>query len=97
MGYALYQVQQGATPECVKPLKVLGAGVSEIIEDSRAGTYRAVYTVKFAEAIYVLHCFQKKSKHGTETPQRDMDLIRQRLKLAEVHHKESGRFRKWGD
>lgn len=61
--------------------------VAEIIEDAREGTYRVVYTVKFDEAVYVLHCFQKKSKHGIETPQRDMDLIRLRLKLAEEYYK----------
>ena len=72
VGYALFRIQQGATPGCAKPLKGFGGGVLEIIEDSREGTYRAAYTVKFDEAIYVLHCFQKKSKHGIERedPQR---------------------------
>ncbi len=91
VGYALYEVQQGATPACAKSLKGLGTGVLEIIEDSREGAYRAVYTVKFDEAVYVLHCFQKKSKHGAETPQRDMHLIQQRLKLAEEYHKSNYR------
>ena len=62
------------------------AGVLELIEDDAAGTYRAVYTVRFASAIYVLHVFQKKSKQGRETPQRDIDLIKARLKrAAEIH------------
>lgn len=87
IGYALYQVQRGAVPACAKTLKGLGTGVLEIIEDAREGTYRTVYTVKFDEAVYVLHCFQKKSKHGIETPQKDMELIRQRLKLSEEYHK----------
>ena len=93
VGYALYQVQQGGVPSCAKLLRGLGAGVLEIIEDSREGTYRAVYTVKFDEVVYVLHCFQKKSKHGKETPQRDIDLIQQRLKLAEEYHKANYRPR----
>ncbi len=87
VGYALYQVQRGVTPACIKPLRGFGPGVLEIIEDSREGTYRAVYTVKFNEAVYVLHCFQKKSKHGIETPPGDIELIRQRLKLAEEYHR----------
>lgn len=89
VGYALFQVQLGETPLCAKPLKGLGAGVLEIIEDFRGDTYRAVYTVRFEKAIYVLHCFQKKSKHGSETPPRDLDLIKQRLKRAEEDYKEN--------
>ena len=65
-----------------------GAGVLEIIEDDVGGTYRAVYTVRFAEAVFVLHCFQKKSKNGIATPREDMDLIRDRLKIAEAYVKE---------
>ena len=56
----------------------------EIIEDDSGGTHRAVYTVKFAEAVFVLHCFQKKSKSGIATPKADMDIIRARLKVAEA-------------
>ena len=63
-----------------------GAGVLELIDDDAGGTYRAVYTVRYATAIYVLHVFQKKSKRGRETPQRDIDLIKERLKrAAEIH------------
>src|SRR5664280_2605219 len=60
------------------------AGILEIVEDWRGNAYRAVYTVRFAQAVYVLHCFQKKSKHGIETPAADMNLIRARLKEAEA-------------
>ena len=87
MGYALFQAQLGETSICAKPLKGLGSGVLEVIEDSRGDTYRAVYTVKFNEVIYVLHCFQKKSKRSVETPPRDLDLIKQRLKWAEEDYK----------
>ena len=60
------------------------AGVLEVVEDDTGGTYRAVYTVKFAEAVFVLHCFQKKSKRGIATPKEDMDIVRARFKLAEA-------------
>lgn len=65
-----------------------GAGVIEVVEDDAGGTYRAVYTVKFAEAVFVLHCFQKKSKRGIATAKEDMDIINARLKIAEVYVKE---------
>lgn len=65
-----------------------GAGVLEIVEDAAGGTYRAVYTVKFIEAVFVLHCFQKKSKSGIAAPKEDIGLIRERLKAAEQHIKE---------
>jgi len=58
------------------------------VEDDSGGTYRAVYTVRFAEAVFVLHCFQKESKRGIETPKEDMNIIRARLKLAETLAKE---------
>ena len=71
-----------------KPLKGLGgAGVLEVVENDTGGTYRAVYTVCFEEAVYVLHCFQKKSKRGIATPKPDIDLIHERLKIAEAHAK----------
>ena len=97
VGYALFQVQLGETPVCTKPLKGLGSGVLEIIEDFRGDTYRAVYTVKFDEVVYVLHCFQKKSKHGIETPPRDLDLIKQRLKRAEEDYKTNYQANKRGE
>lgn len=87
-GVALYAVQIGMTPPIAKVLKGFGgAGVLELIEDDAAGTYRAVYTVRYSNAVYVLHVFQKKSKRGKETSQRDIDLIRERLKRASEIHK----------
>ena len=84
-GHALDLAQHGEQHDAAKALKGFGgAGVLEIIEDATGGTYRAVYTVKFAEAVFVLHCFQKKSKHGISTPKEDMDIIRTRLKVAEA-------------
>ena len=84
IGYALFEAQKGQKSEAAKPLKGFGgAGVLEIIERFDGDTYRAVYTVKFREVIYVLHCFQKKSKSGIKTPQQDINLIAQRLKAAE--------------
>ena len=72
-----------ASPDA-KPLKGFGsAGVIEIVEDWRGDAYRAVYTVRFAQAVYVLHCFQKKAKRGIATPKKEMDLIRERLKQVE--------------
>ena len=68
-GFALYHAQIGLLHLDAKPLKGFGsAGVLEVVEDWRGDTYRAVYTVRFADAVYVLHCFQKKSKHGIQTP-----------------------------
>ena len=87
-GVGLYAVQVGLTPPIAKVLKGFGgAGVLELIEDDAGGTYRAVYTVSYASAIYVLHVFQKKSKRGKQTSQRDIDLIRERLKRAGEIHK----------
>ncbi|MDR2839051.1 MAG: type II toxin-antitoxin system RelE/ParE family toxin [Azonexus sp.] len=88
-GHALDFAQHGGQHDAAKALKGFGsAGVLEIVEDDIGGTYRAVYTVKFAEAIFVLHCFQKKSKSGIATPKEDMDIIRARLKTAEALAKE---------
>ena len=87
-GYALYLAQIGGKHDQAKPLKGFGtAGVLEVIENSNSGTYRAVYTVQFENAVYVLHCFQKKSKRGIATPKPDIDIIRDRLKAAEAHTK----------
>jgi phage-related protein len=88
-GYALSLAQMGDQDDVAKVLKGFGgAGVLEVIEDDAGGTYRAVYTVKFAEAVFVLHCFQKKSKSGISTPKADMDIIRARLKVAKALAKE---------
>lgn len=89
LGYALYLAQEGEKHESAKPLKGFGgAGVLEVIERHDGDTFRAVYTVRFANAIYVLHCFQKKSKSGIKTPKQDMDVIQIRLKAAQEHHEE---------
>ncbi len=88
-GKAIYQAQLGGKASSAKPLRgYKGAGVLEIVEDHDSDTYRAVYTVRFAGVIYVLHAFQKKSKRGIATPQQDMDLIHSRLKDAEAHYAE---------
>ena len=88
-GYALSLAQAGDQHDAAKVLKGFhGAGVVEIVEDDAGGTYRAVYTVKFKEAVFVLHCFQKKSKHGIATPKVDMDIIHARLKIADAFAKE---------
>lgn len=87
-GYALGAVQMGATPAQAKPWKGEGSGVLELVEKYMGDTFRAVYTVRFAKAVYVLHCFQKKSPSGSHTAQSDIDLIHERLKLAQQHYKE---------
>jgi phage-related protein len=88
-GYALSLAQMGDQDDAAKVLKGFGgAGVLEVLEDDVGGTYRAVYTVKFTEAVFVLHCFQKKSKIGIATPKADMDVIHARLKVAETLVKE---------
>lgn len=85
-GFALHQAQTGKKSDQAKPLKGFGsAGVLEVVEDWQGDTYRTVYTVKFSNAVYVLHCFQKKAIRGIETPKPDLDKIRDRLKAAEQH------------
>lgn len=86
VGYALYQAQSGNKHQQAKPLRGFGsAGVLEVVEDHDGSTYRAVYTVRFSNGVYVLHCFQKKSRKGIETPKADKDMIEARLKLAQKH------------
>ena len=81
--------QKGETDPAAKPLKGFGGGsVMEIVADHRGDTWRAVYTVRFRDAVYVLHAFQKKSKSGIATPRKELDLIRQRLAEAERDHRE---------
>lgn len=88
-GYALSLAQAGDAYDNAKVLKGFhGTGVIEVIESDVGGTYRAVYTVKFKEAVFVLHCFQKKSKQGIATPKEDMDIIYARLKIAEQRAKD---------
>jgi len=87
-GYALGAVQIGFTPQQAKPWKGEGAGVLELVENHRGDAFRVIYTVRFAKAVYVLHCFQKKSPSGIRTAQSDTDLIHERLKLAQQHYKD---------
>ena len=88
MGYALYQAQIGLKHGSAKPLKGFGgAGVLEIVADHVGDTFRAVYTVKFVTAIYVLHAFQKQSKSGIKIPTEDMELIQRQLKAADADYK----------
>ena len=82
-GHAIDLAQAGGKHQDAKVMTGFGsAGVLEVVEDHQGDTYRAVYTVKFAGWVYVLHCFQKKSKSGIATPKPDMDLINIRLKAA---------------
>jgi phage-related protein len=88
IGFALYVAQQGGKHSDAKPLKgFAGAGVLEIIEDHDGDTYRAVYTVRLAGRVYVLHSFKKKSKSGIATPKAEVNLIKTRLKRAEEEHR----------
>lgn len=90
IGYALHFAQMGDKHPAAKPLKGFGgAGVLEIVEDFDGDTCRAAYTVRFADAVYVLHVFQKKSKKGIATSKRDMELIRKRLQMAAQISKEA--------
>ena len=87
IGYALWFAQIGSKHPHAKPLRGFGgAGVVGIIDDSDGNTFRAVYTVKFTEFVYVLHCFQKKSKQGAKTPQADVALIKYRLRAAQADY-----------
>lgn len=89
VGFAFWLAQNGDKHNDAKPLKGFGGtGVMEVVEDHDGNTYRAVYTVKFAGAVYVLHAFQKKSKKGIQTPAHEIDLIRERLRRAEDHYAE---------
>lgn len=87
VGYALYRAQQGKASTDTKPLKGMGSNVVEVVLDHDRNTYRTVYTVRFASAVYVLHVFLKKSKTGIATPKHDIDLIRNRLKTAITHYR----------
>ena len=92
LGYGLYLAQTGGKHPSAKPLKGFrGSGVLEIVEDHDGSTYRAVYTLKIAGAVYVLHAFQKRSKKGIATPKHDIDLIKERLKQARKHRAERGK------
>lgn len=88
VGFALNQVQNGGEPAAAKALRGFGGrSVLELVDDYDSDTYRAVYTVKFAGAVYVLHAFQKKSKKGIATPKHDVELIKSRLRDAELDYR----------
>src|ERR1700712_3686479 len=90
MGFAINDAQNGDEHPRAKALKGFGGrSVLEMVDDEDGDTYRAVYTVRFAAVIYVLHAFQKKSKKGIETPRREIEVIKARLKLAEAHSREN--------
>ena len=88
-GYDLWLVQQGGKPSSAKVLKGFGgADVLELVEDYASDTYRVVYTVRFGDAVYVLHAFQKKSKQGVKTPAKELDLVKSRLQAAAQDYKQ---------
>ena len=92
VGVALREAQDGGKSHAAKPLRGFsGASMLEVVDDFDGDTYRAVYTVRFADAVYVLHAFQKKSRRGRETPRHEMELIRRRLSVAEDVHRERTR------
>jgi phage-related protein len=85
-GFELFLAQTGQYPPSAKLLKGMGSGMVELVDDFDGDTYRAVYTVRFESAVYVLHAFKKKSKRGIKTPQGDIELIKQRLKDAQADY-----------
>ena len=86
IGYALGLAQLGGKHPASKAWHGEGSGVFEVVESAEGNAYRAVYTVRFAKAVYVLHCFQKKSPTGIKTAKTDVDLIHQRLQAAQQHY-----------
>ncbi len=88
VGFALSAAQYGGKHPAAKPWKGEGPGVLEVVKDYDGDTYRAIYTVRFANAVYVLHAFQKKSPRGRETRQSDIALVRERLKVAQRDYEE---------
>jgi phage-related protein len=87
VGFALFQAQLGEKHDDAKPLKGFkGSGVLEVVDNFDGDTYRAVYTVRFEFAVYVLHVFQKKSKSGIATPKQEIELVEKRLQAAQEHH-----------
>ena len=87
MGFAIYQAQAGLRHRNAKPLKGFGSGVLEVVARHDGDTFRAVYTVRFETAVYVLHAFQKKARQGIATPKQELDLVRRRLRVAEQHYR----------
>jgi len=96
MGYALHLAQQGGKHPDAKPLKGFpGGSVLEITADYESDTWRAVYTLKYKDVIYVLHAFQKKSKFGIKTPKQHTNMLNRRLKLAQEHHERTSQKKRW--
>jgi phage-related protein len=90
MGYALHLAQQGGKHPDAKPMKgFTGASVIEVVADHDGNTWRIIYTLKYMDAVYVLHAFQKKSKQGIKTPRQHVNIIRARLKLVIEHYEQS--------
>ena len=87
MGFAIYQAQAGLRHRNAKPLKGFGSGVLEVVARHDGDTFRAMYTVRFETAVYVLHAFQKKARRGIATPKQELDLVRRRLRVAEQHYR----------
>jgi phage-related protein len=90
-GFELFLAQTGQHPPSAKPLKGLGGGIVELIDNFDGDTFRAVYTVRFESAVYVLHAFKKKSKQSIKTPRSDIELIKRRLRDAEADHADPGK------
>ena len=88
VGFALSAAQYGGKHPSAKPWKGEGPGILEVVKDHDGDTYRALYTVRFANAVYVLHTFQKKSPHGIATRKSDVGLAKERLKLAQRDYEE---------
>ena len=89
VGFAIYQAQTGLRHRDAKLLKGFGSGVLEVVSRYDGDTFRAVYTVRFEAAVYVLHAFQKKAKRSVATPKRELDVVRQRLRVAERHYRDT--------
>lgn len=87
MGYALYHAQAGTKHRDAKPLKGLGAGLLEVVSRYAGGSYRTVYAVRFAKAVYVVHAFKKKAKKGIATPKHEIGVVKARLRHAEQHYR----------
>lgn len=84
IGYALYLAQKGGHYNKAKPFKGHGPGVYEIAIEHDKNAYRSVYIVNISDTVYVVHCFQKKSKRGIKTPKEEIEIIKQRLKLLSL-------------
>ena len=90
LDYALFEAQEGEEPPSANALKGFGGrSILELVDDFDGNTYRAVYTVRFAGVVYVLHAFQKKAKKGIATPLQEIELVRSRLRDAQLHYRES--------